>query len=77
MTFLSPRQEAFEMADDSKVVAIADFAHLQSQAAAMPETLPEEGLRLIRAFLRIRDPERRSWLVRQSERLADLKSTMR
>ena len=55
------------MADDSKIVAIKDFAHLQSKAAAVPETLPEEGLRLLRAFLRIRDPKRRTWLVQQSE----------
>ena len=62
------------MADDSKIIAIKDFAHLQK---AMPETLPEEGLRLLRAFLRIRDPQRRTWLVRQSEQIANLKSTMR
>ncbi|WP_068018714.1 hypothetical protein [Rhodoplanes sp. Z2-YC6860] len=65
------------MADDSKIVAIADFAHLQSKAAAVPETLPEEGLRLLRAFLRIRDPRRRTWLVQQSEQIANLQSTMR
>lgn len=63
------------MADDSNIVAIKDFAHLQSKT--VPESLPEEGLRLIRAFLRIRDPKRRTWLVRQSEQIADLKSTMR
>lgn len=65
------------MADDGKIVAITDFAHLQPKAAAVPEALPEEGLRLLRAFLRIRDPERRTWLVQQSEQIANLKSTMR
>ena len=67
------------MADDSKIVSLKDFAHLQAKAggAAAPEMLPEEGLRLIRAFLRIRDPQRRTWLVRQSEQIADLKSTMK
>jgi hypothetical protein len=65
------------MADDSKIVAIADFGHLQSKAAAASEILPEEGLRLLRAFLRIRDPQRRTWLVQQSEQIANLKSTMR
>jgi hypothetical protein len=39
--------------------------------------LPEEGLRLLRAFLRIQDPKRRTWLVRQSEQIANLKSKMR
>ena len=68
------------MADDGKIVSIKDFAHLLSKAgvaAATPESAPEEGLRLLRAFLRIRDPQRRTWLVRQSERIAALKSTMR
>ncbi len=66
------------MADDGKIVSIADFAHLQSKAAAAaPQMLPEEGLRLLRAFLRIQDPKRRTWLVRQSEQMANLKSTMR
>jgi len=67
------------MADDSKIVSIKDFAHLQAKAdvAATPEMLPEEGLRLIRAFLRIQDPQRRTWLVRQSEQIANLKSTMK
>ena len=65
------------MADDSKIVAIADFAHLQSKAAAVSEALPEEGLRLLRAFLRIRDPQRRTWLIQQSEQIANLKSPMR
>ena len=51
------------MADNSKIVSITDFGHLQSKAAAVPEALPEEGLRLLRAFLRIRDPQRRTWLV--------------
>jgi hypothetical protein len=31
----------------------------------------------MRAFLRIRDPKRRTWLVQQSEQIANLKSTMR
>jgi hypothetical protein len=68
------------MADDSKIVSIKDFAHLQAKAdlaAATPEMLPEEGLRLLRAFMRIRDPQRRTWLVRQSEQIANLKSTMK
>ncbi len=66
------------MADDSKIVAFKDFAHLQSKAGvAVPEALPEEGLRLMRAFLRIQDPQRRTWLVRQSEQIANLKSTMK
>jgi hypothetical protein len=65
------------MADNSKIVSITDFGHLQSKAAAAPEALPEEGLRLLRAFLRIRDPQRRTWLVQQSEQIANLKSTMR
>lgn len=67
------------MPDDSKIVSFKDFAHLQAKggAAAASEMLPEEGLRLIRAFLRIRDPQRRTWLVRQSEHIANLKSTMK
>jgi len=65
------------MADDSKIVAIADFVHLQSKSAAVSEALPEEGLRLLRAFLRIRDPQRRTWLIQQSEQIANLKSPMR
>jgi hypothetical protein len=66
------------MADDRKIVSLSDFAHLQSSAAAAaPEMLPEEGLRLLRAFLRIQDPKRRTWLVRQSEQIANLKSKMR
>ena len=32
---------------------------------------PEEGLRLMQAFLRIRDPHQRAWLVAQAERIAD------
>ena len=31
---------------------------------------PEEGLRLMQAFLRIRDPHQRAWLVAQAERIA-------
>jgi hypothetical protein len=34
---------------------------------------PEEGLRLMHAFLRIRDPHQRAWLVAQAERLADVR----
>jgi hypothetical protein len=67
------------MSDDGKIVSLKDFAHLQKAGggAAASEMLPEEGLRLIRAFLRIRDPQRRTWLVRQSEQIADLNSTMK
>lgn len=65
------------MADDSKIVAIKDFARLPSKAGVGLESLPEEGLRLMRAFLRIRDPKRRTWLVQQSEQIANLKSKMR
>jgi hypothetical protein len=68
------------MADHTKIVSIKDFARLQAKAGvapAIPETLPEEGLRLLRAFMRIRDPQRRTWLVRQSEHIANLKSTMK
>ena len=66
------------MADERKIVSLSDFAHLQSSAAAAAsEMLPEEGLRLLRAFLRIQDPKRRTWLVRQSEQIANLKSKMR
>jgi hypothetical protein len=68
------------MADDSKIVSLKEFARLQTKAGvapAIPQSLPEEGLRLLRAFMRIRDPQRRTWLVRQSEQIADLKSTMK
>jgi hypothetical protein len=68
------------MADDSKKVSLREFARLQAKARvapAIPASLPEEGLRLLRAFMRISDPQRRTWLVRQSEQIADLKSTMK
>ena len=35
----------------------------------------EESHRLVQAFWRIRDPNRRAWLLEQVERIADLKST--
>ena len=40
------------------------------------EATLEESQRLIRAFWRIRDPNRRAWLLDQVERMATLKSTM-
>jgi|1185.fasta_scaffold14683_3 hypothetical protein len=37
----------------------------------------EESRRLVQAFSRIRDPNRRAWLLEQVERIATLKSRMR
>jgi hypothetical protein len=48
-----------------------------SSRDTLPDPTPDEGRRLMAAFLRIRDPNRRAWLAEQVERIADLKSEMR
>ena len=48
-----------------------------SGCSDMAEPTPQEGHRLMKAFLQIRDPKRRAWLVEQAERIATLKSFMR
>jgi hypothetical protein len=39
-------------------------------ANSLPDPGPEEGLRLIRAFSRIRDPSRRARLIEEAEKIA-------
>ena len=54
--------------------ANADSAHTSSASAAMEiHATPEEGGRLIRAFIRIKHPELRAAVIKLTTRLANVK----